>query len=306
MRPPGARGRRRRGSSGSRSRCRAARARRPPRRSRPGAGRGSSPERQRRRLDDDRRAAARRGTSDSSGSPASGNRSASRTAAPTSAIGALRRSGRRSTTASSPRHDRDARAGDERDPLHRASQPADAGRGAGTAGASGSVDSRRVAEDADRGGAPARRRPRARRRALPRRRQQPRLPRLLRAARGARDERGLATNALLGFTNMLFKLLSDYRPKGVAVAWDTRPVHRTRDLGDYKVTAGRCRTSARAVPVLPPDRRGVRLPQPRVRGLGGRRRHRDARDGGRRGRDQHLSRLDRPRRLPARHRERPR
>jgi DNA polymerase-1 len=25
---------------------------------------------------------------------------------------------------------------------------------------------------------------------------------------------------------MLFKLLSDYRPKGVAVAWDTRPVHR--------------------------------------------------------------------------------
>src|SRR4249920_1675202 len=37
---------------------------------------------------------------------------------------------------------------------------------------------------------------------------------------------GFATNALLGFTNMLFKLLTDYRPKGVAVAWDTRPVHR--------------------------------------------------------------------------------
>src|SRR6266566_1355305 len=37
---------------------------------------------------------------------------------------------------------------------------------------------------------------------------------------------GFPTNALLGFTNMLFKLLSDYRPKGVAVAWDTRPVHR--------------------------------------------------------------------------------
>ena len=37
---------------------------------------------------------------------------------------------------------------------------------------------------------------------------------------------GQPTNALLGFANMLFKLLSDYRPRGVAVAWDTRPVHR--------------------------------------------------------------------------------
>ncbi len=37
---------------------------------------------------------------------------------------------------------------------------------------------------------------------------------------------GFPTNALLGFTNMLFKLLGDYKPKGVAVAWDTRPVHR--------------------------------------------------------------------------------
>src|SRR2546429_6078648 len=37
---------------------------------------------------------------------------------------------------------------------------------------------------------------------------------------------GFPTGALLGFTNMLFKLLSDYRPKGVAVACDTRPVHR--------------------------------------------------------------------------------
>jgi len=38
---------------------------------------------------------------------------------------------------------------------------------------------------------------------------------------------GMPTNALLGFANMLFKLLSDYRPRGVAVAWDTRPTHRT-------------------------------------------------------------------------------
>src|SRR5437899_4911503 len=45
---------------------------------------------------------------------------------------------------------------------------------------------------------------------------------------------GFPTNALLGFTNMLFKLLSDYRPKGVAVAWDTRPVHRTELSETYK------------------------------------------------------------------------
>ncbi len=45
---------------------------------------------------------------------------------------------------------------------------------------------------------------------------------------------GFPTNALLGFTNMLFKLLSDYKPKGVAVAWDTRPVHRTEISEAYK------------------------------------------------------------------------
>jgi DNA polymerase-1 len=45
---------------------------------------------------------------------------------------------------------------------------------------------------------------------------------------------GFPTNALLGFTNMLFKLLADYRPKGVAVAWDTRPVHRTEQAPEYK------------------------------------------------------------------------
>jgi DNA polymerase-1 len=45
---------------------------------------------------------------------------------------------------------------------------------------------------------------------------------------------GFATGALLGFTNMLFKLLSDYKPKGVAVAWDTRPVHRAELSAEYK------------------------------------------------------------------------
>src|SRR5512134_4043334 len=45
---------------------------------------------------------------------------------------------------------------------------------------------------------------------------------------------GQPTNALLGFTNMLFKLLADYRPRGVAVAWDTRPVHRKEIDAEYK------------------------------------------------------------------------
>jgi DNA polymerase I len=45
---------------------------------------------------------------------------------------------------------------------------------------------------------------------------------------------GQPTNALLGFTNMLFKLLADYRPRGVAVAWDTRPVHRAEISAEYK------------------------------------------------------------------------
>src|ERR671914_1502319 len=45
---------------------------------------------------------------------------------------------------------------------------------------------------------------------------------------------GFPTNALLGFTNMLFKLLQDYRPKGVAVAWDTRPAERLEQLESYK------------------------------------------------------------------------
>src|SRR6187401_3703493 len=52
---------------------------------------------------------------------------------------------------------------------------------------------------------------------------------------------GFSTNALLGFTNMLFKLLADYKPKGVAVAWDTRPVHRaaTAEAADVVYKEGR-------------------------------------------------------------------
>src|SRR4026208_1227484 len=45
---------------------------------------------------------------------------------------------------------------------------------------------------------------------------------------------GPPTNAPLGLTNTLCRLLSDYRPRGVAVAWDTRPVHRKEIDAEYK------------------------------------------------------------------------
>src|SRR3954447_1733017 len=37
---------------------------------------------------------------------------------------------------------------------------------------------------------------------------------------------GFPTNALLGMANMLMKLLADYRPRTVLVAWDSRPTER--------------------------------------------------------------------------------
>ena len=64
------------------------------------------------------------------------------------------------------------------------------------------------------------------------------------------------------------------------------------------------RSAAGAVPALPADRRGVRVPQPRVRGLGGGRRDRNVGDAGRSSRREDMRRVDRPRRVPARLRER--
>lgn len=48
---------------------------------------------------------------------------------------------------------------------------------------------------------------------------------------------GLPSNALLGFANVLFKLLLDYRPRGAVVAWDRKPTERLTAAADYK--AGR-------------------------------------------------------------------
>src|SRR5499427_11086738 len=50
---------------------------------------------------------------------------------------------------------------------------------------------------------------------------------------------GVPTGALLGFTNMLFKLLTDYRPKAVAVAWDSRPTERAAQATTQVYKEGR-------------------------------------------------------------------
>ena len=114
---------------------------------------------------------------------------------------------------------------------------------------------------------------------------------------------GFPTNALLGFTNMLFKLLTDYRPKAVAVAWDTRPTERAAIATTQVYKEGRREMAdllREQFPYFRPIVEAFGYREPRVRGLGGRRRDRDARDARRRGRDQDVRRLDRPRRVPAR------
>ncbi len=45
---------------------------------------------------------------------------------------------------------------------------------------------------------------------------------------------GFPTNALLGMANMLMKLLADYRPKTVLVAWDEKPTARIELDAEYK------------------------------------------------------------------------
>jgi len=159
----------------------------------------------------------------------------------------------------------------------------------------------RGAEDAHRGRAAARRRACAGRRALPRRREQPGLPGLLRAARGAGDDRGL-----------LDQRAPRVHEHALQAPDRLPPARRCGRLGharrpsrgpvrDVQVGApADAGPAARAVPVLPADRRGVRVPEPRVRGLGGGRRDRDAREPGRRGRDQDVRRVHRPGRVPAR------
>ena len=111
---------------------------------------------------------------------------------------------------------------------------------------------------------------------------------------------GEPTNALLGFANMLVKLLTTYRPQGVLVCWDEKPTHRLEMHPDYKA-------SRRPMPDLLREQRPHFRPLVEafgyenfsVAGLGGRRRDRHALAHRRRGRRADVRRVDRPRRVPA-------
>src|SRR5947199_10079372 len=48
---------------------------------------------------------------------------------------------------------------------------------------------------------------------------------------------GQPTNALLGMANMMMRMLLDYRPRAVVVAWDEKPTRRLEIDPEYK--AGR-------------------------------------------------------------------
>ena len=160
-------------------------------------------------------------------------------------------------------------------------------------------------QDADGRGAPARRRAGQGIGALPGRREQPRVSRVLRPTRGAPDHRWPADERAARLHQHALQAALRLR----AARGRCRVGHASHashgDRGDLQrgppADAGPAPGAVRA---LPSDRRGVRLPEPRVRGLGGRRRHRDHRDPRGRGGHQDVRRLDRPGRVPTLQRER--
>ena len=90
---------------------------------------------------------------------------------------------------------------------------------------------------------------------------------------------GFPTNALLGFTNMLMRLLGDYRPRGRAGRLGRAPDAPARAVPRLQVDAqADARPAAPAAALLPAAGGGVRLPQRLARGARGRRRDRHPRD----------------------------
>mgnify|MGYP001946133690 FL=1 len=57
------------------------------------------------------------------------------------------------------------------------------------------------------------------------------------AIRGLTNRKGLPTNAVYGFTNILLKLLQDYEPDYIGVAFDKKaPTFRHEEYEEYKAT----------------------------------------------------------------------
>ena len=106
---------------------------------------------------------------------------------------------------------------------------------------------------------------------------------------------GQPTNALLGMANMLMRLLADYRPATVLVAWDERPTKRLELDPEYKAHRKPTPPLLQAQrPYFAPLVESFGYRNIRVDGDGGRRRDRHAvGDGGAR-RSPRLRRVDRP------------
>jgi DNA polymerase-1 len=85
-----------------------------------------------------------------------------------------------------------------------------------------------------RGDARQRRSERRQRRSLPDRRKQPRLPGVLRAPESIATSDGRPTNAIYGFAAMMVKVLTDFRPRAVVVAWDAGWSGREKVYEPYK------------------------------------------------------------------------
>ena len=111
---------------------------------------------------------------------------------------------------------------------------------------------------------------------------------------------GRPTNAIYGFASMMVKVLTDFRPRAVVVAWDAGMVGPREDLralqGAAKVAPRPAQGAVAAPGAARPMRSGSRTSGRR---LGGRRRDRDDGPPGARAGDPGDGRHRRPRRLPA-------
>ena len=55
------------------------------------------------------------------------------------------------------------------------------------------------------------------------------------------NSEGLHTNAVYGFTRMLFKIIDDYKPTHISVAFDMKaPTFRHKEFSEYKAGRKKC------------------------------------------------------------------